>query len=196
MDVLRPTLIQQKTTWKCKMTHSHRPPSFPVPHWPTISVASCAAFCSNRSFICLMLNFSVSASTSFLSRTEKTQHVSSYWCVLPLSSFIKRKCHYLHPLSSSVHRSVENRKKKLSVTQIYVQKLHFMVNILKDLLASDVLELCLIPSLALQRTISPPGNKKNIQSCIYRNIHTTLDTHSSKIPWEKHAGPEPPAATL
>lgn len=45
---------------KKKTANSHVPS-------PTISVASCAAFCSNRSFICLMLNFSVSASWSFIS---------------------------------------------------------------------------------------------------------------------------------
>lgn len=54
---------------------TQRPPSSPDPHRPTISVASWAAFCSNRSFICLMLNFSVSASFNFLSRAEMKTHI-------------------------------------------------------------------------------------------------------------------------
>lgn len=162
------------------MTRSHRPPRFPVPHWPTISVASCAAFCSNRSFICLMLNFSVSASTNFLSRTEKRRHVSCCWSVLRRSLFIKTK---LTTCILGAHLSIVLwREENISCHTVLHSFMYFMINILKDLLASDVLELCLIPSLALRRTISPPDGEEK-HAVMFLHEHTQLhDTHSSDIP--------------
>lgn len=46
---------------------------------PAISVASCAAFCSNKSFICLILKFSVWASSNCCSKEwSSTEKYSIY----------------------------------------------------------------------------------------------------------------------
>lgn len=90
--------------------------SSPDPHRPTISVASWAAFCSNRSFICLMLNFSVSASFNFLSRAEMTTHIWMFDVYYISGRSIKNIWPpYPIQLGLSVHHSVECRKNK-SVT--------------------------------------------------------------------------------
>lgn len=57
-----------------------------------------------------------------------------------------------------------------------------MLNILKDLLASVVLELCPILSLVLQRTISPPGEKKEDKSRSYsRCSHSSATLTALKL---------------
>lgn len=126
---------------------------------------------------------------------------------------------YLNPLSPSVRHSVGCKKRVNQVEQdcktrpfirlLYIQNIIFlswyMWNILKELLASVVLGLCLTPSWALQRTIVPPNQVKtypDTPSSICLNIQGTMNTHTgvlywnSNLPWEKRAGPEPLVAAL
>lgn len=109
-------------------SHRHKSLSSQVPHWPTISVASCAAFCSNMSFICLMLNFSVSISFSFLSRTEGRRRRNTGINVGHIfTRKIKCSVSHLYRLSWSGHHPVAFRQRANQV-----QQQHVVTGILKE----------------------------------------------------------------
>lgn len=128
-----------------------------------------------------MLNFSVSASFSFLSSTEKQHDIlatddllCSYTCTLRVP--------YLNHPRSSAHRSadVSEWEKHCISIMFYIHKVtsslkHVCFFILKHLPASGVLGLCLTPFLAHQRTIFPPNHEKHThKSSLQNHLHRSL----------------------